>query len=502
MIRADALPPTGLWPWLVGYALVAIWLDGSTIHRLQSCDTLIFVLASLYEWTPFFWEQDRVGLLLPLLTSFIENPFWNMLVQSGMMIFAGLSLPLLLGWWIAPRSATPIVVTLGNALFLALAPSDLHENLLLVCCYPLALDLALIGLIVLDTVPSAAKWTGLRITGAIVFLILAHWVYTAVFLYLLPLALTRYLLQVGSMRVLLRDLRSRIVVIGVALALALVRIVVSFAREADPLLPTTPSTGLPPLDWPQSWAQFWVKLAELPGFTEWALALGLFSLLGLIISWRSSRSDLVRLGLAALPMIVAGLAEVTVLSTRAWPAMNDHHPRYLIAVTTGLSVALLVGNGWIAILEQLSTQRPGLVWLTGIVVLLGSATYRYGFPSVSEVRDELSSRHGELTETVLAMPCDGIGGHPVNVWPHVFHANWTAYERGLDRRVMGVTCREHSRSSPWQHRWKGSDRSWIIVTVHDQEPLARERAERLGLLPRVPSQQVGRAWVLDLQPAP
>ena len=58
-----------LWHYLLLYAAVAVWVDFGHIHQRHHSDTLVFTLASQYALTPYFWEQDRVGLLVPALTS-------------------------------------------------------------------------------------------------------------------------------------------------------------------------------------------------------------------------------------------------------------------------------------------------------------------------------------------------------------------------------------------------------------------------------------------------
>jgi hypothetical protein len=43
----------------------ALWIDFGSIHRLHHADSLIPTLMSLIRWQPFFWEQDRFGMLIP-----------------------------------------------------------------------------------------------------------------------------------------------------------------------------------------------------------------------------------------------------------------------------------------------------------------------------------------------------------------------------------------------------------------------------------------------------
>src|SRR5258708_30745891 len=59
--------PAALWPFMLLCAVAAGWIVFGSLHQEQHADAIINVLASLYAWEPFFWEQDRYGALVPLL---------------------------------------------------------------------------------------------------------------------------------------------------------------------------------------------------------------------------------------------------------------------------------------------------------------------------------------------------------------------------------------------------------------------------------------------------
>jgi hypothetical protein len=66
----------------VSYAVATGWtLD------LHNADSLIPIFVSLEYWTPFFWGQDRFGMLLPLLAWPIDNSFWNLVAQNALGVF-------------------------------------------------------------------------------------------------------------------------------------------------------------------------------------------------------------------------------------------------------------------------------------------------------------------------------------------------------------------------------------------------------------------------------
>ena len=78
------------WPQLLWVTVTAIVLDFGILHHFHDADSLVPVLISLYRWTPFYWEQDRYGMLVALLATPFDHPFTNLLVQNGITIWAGL----------------------------------------------------------------------------------------------------------------------------------------------------------------------------------------------------------------------------------------------------------------------------------------------------------------------------------------------------------------------------------------------------------------------------
>ncbi len=56
------------------------------LHKFHCSDTLVPILVSLQKWTPFFWEQDRIGMLVPLLTLPLRHPLLNLLAQGAIYV--------------------------------------------------------------------------------------------------------------------------------------------------------------------------------------------------------------------------------------------------------------------------------------------------------------------------------------------------------------------------------------------------------------------------------
>src|SRR5436305_14423335 len=83
-------------PWVVVSIVaagLAVWIGLGTLHDYDHADSLLPVLVSTQRWTPFFWGQDRFGMLIPLLAMPIRHPLGNLLAQGWMMTAAGLLAP-------------------------------------------------------------------------------------------------------------------------------------------------------------------------------------------------------------------------------------------------------------------------------------------------------------------------------------------------------------------------------------------------------------------------
>src|SRR2546430_5648543 len=80
------VPGPSLWPFLVICAAVGCVISLGRLHQWHCSDTLVPILVSLQKWTPFFWGQDRVGMLVPLLTLPLRHPLPNLLAQGAIYV--------------------------------------------------------------------------------------------------------------------------------------------------------------------------------------------------------------------------------------------------------------------------------------------------------------------------------------------------------------------------------------------------------------------------------
>jgi hypothetical protein len=454
--RAPACPP---WAYVALYAAAATWITFAGIHREHNSDSLIESLASLYAWTPFFWQQDRVGLLIPWLAQVCPDPVMNTVLQTGLTVFIGLCVPLLLVELVSPHPIARAAATVANAAMIALAPDLIRRNLLFECYYPLAMCLGCLGLLVLGRGPGWPRWW--RVLVAAGLLGLAHWVYVGVPLWLGPLALVRGWMQPGepwprsAWRALLRPALHPRTVIGCVLIVAAFGAgftLMLHVQHTDPaVLIPTPRDGVEPAEWPAAWATFVEHLAELPGMSAWSFTLLAGAVIGIGACLLTRRWPAYPVFAAAVVLLVPAAAEFLYLSTRYWIQQNLYHPRYLLGTLESLQTLLAVVAaaplaGWAA-----RGCNPRIVFGVAALVLFATAAYHYGWPSWERPREDLENvtrppwadKHGieDVDAYLLRADVDAIGGEYWTVWPTVYYVNMKRRERGESRLLFGVSDR-------------------------------------------------------------
>lgn len=165
--------------------VAAVWLIFTDVHRFQLSDSLLPALVSLQAWTPFFWGQERLGMLGPLLALPFRDPMTNLLVQSGVYALAGFGVANLLAR--VMTSASTLWASAGAivalALLLGLGEQNQFRWFLLHHEYSLGLSVGLLGLLAwprgqaLASVGAGA--TLFRRVGATLLLLVAQWVNVA-----------------------------------------------------------------------------------------------------------------------------------------------------------------------------------------------------------------------------------------------------------------------------------------------------------------------------------
>jgi hypothetical protein len=120
-------PGEWILPWAI--LLACVFIDLGTFHRRQHGDSLVPVLESLYRWQPFFWGQDRFGMLVPLLAMPFKHPLANLLVQSGINMVSTLAALFLISRYLSGRYRYVVPGGIAAILLLSLAHWGTHNQL-------------------------------------------------------------------------------------------------------------------------------------------------------------------------------------------------------------------------------------------------------------------------------------------------------------------------------------------------------------------------------------
>jgi hypothetical protein len=437
---------------LVFGAILSIGIDLGDFHCRQTSDSLVPVLSSLYRWTPYYWECNRLGMFVPLLAMPFHNPLHNLLVQTWLVLFATFAAIFLLPAYLLRSFTLALSGVIGSSLFFLLLPKDWSFYFTFgQPAYPVALALGLAGLMRLTS--PAGRPSLSRVCQALVLSLLAHWVNLAATMFLGPLVILR-----GMGRP--RHSGGRSIWPNAEAIYGFVVLLVGSAGGA--LLPRVLLHGtsdpvrmgiLPPGQWLESWAKLasntWA--AVVMPHSGWYLALAISAVVSLhpAISqdrlWATLKPAMILVGAAAIFGLLAG--------TLNWVAMNGFHCRYWLPLVFFLQAALaILVTGPIAALLNGSARRAAS--LGAAAVLAGGLLLTFGTPSIARVRADLNRLPHDVplavqTADLLATRATHIIGSYAQVWVSVFHANLVLHEQGSSRIIWGVT----GRSLPTWDLW-------------------------------------------------
>lgn len=450
-------------------AVAALWIDLSRIHLGQNSDSLIPVLASLQHWTPFYWEQSRFGMLVPLVAMPFQKPLVNLLVQDGLMIFAGLAAIGLLARFLIRSSTWLGIACASCAVFLGCLAEPLRCDYLIAQPYGVSFSLGLGALLLVER-----NYNTRCLCLSLGLLLLASWVNLAVGPALLLIVFARWCGQRLTWR--RAPIRlAALILIATLCGVAWER----WAPYRDVRVTRFAAAGR----WLES-SQTLVENALHQGGPAYRHALAALlgaGLLGAILAARRERN---RAAMTLATFVGAAWLLVLFAASGRWTALNCSMPRYvymaMLALQTGLIAALtLTIRGW-----RFRGERRGAssTWLgarscrayASTFAVLLSVGFSYGMPSLATVRSSLDARLGTKTDAILRDGCTHIAGDYWRVWPAVFHANWMLRERGATGAVWGVTY----RSLPTEHFWARNKLDDCRIVLLGEDAHARQLLHR------------------------
>jgi hypothetical protein len=457
------------------------------------------VLVSLQRWTPFFWDQERYGMLVPLLALPVRDPLWNLLAQRLLLALAGLGAVVLLARHVLAGRDWPLAGALAAAGLLAFAPDRWLFEYLFDQPYGLSLALALAGLAGAE--PEAGGRPGVaqreaaqRMARGALLVVAAHWVSAATGVLLAALAVARAaadLLERADPAAVRGRLARELGLLAVGLTAGQV-----FLRLAPPVAVSPWPLDLAPLragELPAAWATLLANGWRFGG--SWLLALAGAAALGLaLLALPALRHELPAALLRSVALAGAALAWALFAASLRWVQLNGFHWRYLLpsAILLQVAAAALLAEP-LARLRR--TARPA--GLAALALVPAAALAASGPPSLARVRGELDASAGRLTSDLLEARCDVLAGSYWTVWPAVWHAALVLSKRGEARRVYGLA----HRATPTLAAWR--DRPGVrVCRAAGEAPFADRWLRDFGLPPMRAAARVGAIEVLERDPAP
>lgn len=472
----------------------AAWMDLSSLHRFTNADWLMMSLVSLYKWTPMFWEQNRLGMLLPALAIPFRHPLTNMLVQGGLAALSGLGSCFLLGYYIAGRRRGIVIGSLSALLFvLFLRGWQRFCYFIYIYQFHLSLSLALVALLGL------AHWQRDRRSGgrpyraawvlplAILAMWAALWVNPSLVFAVGPLVLLR--------RFLLRDAAADFDAADEAIAGARSGCATGTASAENGSTPALAEPvariGQPPkylfsaADWlalaaaatgllvSMAVSRFATDTHEQYGFLSlrewlacaggvlkdltsqlhrnWFLGVAFVAASGLVtLRWADGRRAVASSATIALGLLIPAAVQLAFVTSLDHVHRTDfgHYAFASAFLWQGALVGFAVLQ-WTAVLPQGPATRRVPWVLLGLLLVVVAA--RHGRPGVDVVRRSLNEAVGRYTPDVLDSGCTHVVGDFWHVWPTMFHANMLLADRGQPARVWGVAFRCRPTSDTWAH---------------------------------------------------
>ena len=391
------------WLWVVGAAMIAAAAIGAgTLHEQQHADSLLMVLISLQRWTPFFWGQDRLGTLVPLLAMPIRDPFLNLLVQDWLTTAAALIAPFVVSRCLLDTKDRWMTAgVLANLLLLLTASRELRFDWFVTQPYGLAIALGCAGLLVLDSSGIRPWLLGLAL------LTLASWIHVGMVALLAPLIVVR---------------RRRVAAaLGAAVAAAVVGMLLQ--RLADHHITMTLASLA---SCPHAWWQLGVNaVANVAHPMAALIACGALVVTLAVFPQRSALA-------AAGSSVAVAAVYWAAIGASEWARLNAYYPRYVYPslLLLGVAAAIVLTTPLIG-----HARRSTAVALSGLIIV---AAVSYGPPSIQRVRASLDARFGRMTSDVLASNATVVAGDYWTVWPAVFHANIARYRTAGRVDVYGL----------------------------------------------------------------
>jgi hypothetical protein len=403
----------------------------SWIHTRHDADTLLASLISIERWTPYYWGDNRLGSLLPLLASFVREYVPNMLLQTQISVFATLAAAVVFQCFfldrehgLTLRNLSAACLTIIFAIFV-LRPGDRVIRMFLLAPHPyfVSLSLALTGLVILLRCPGPRV---LRYTTAGVALLLSFWVnWTNV-----PV--------IAALALLLRARVPALLLIAAAF-LAMYSYSLRFPRLMV--------TGMLSISEMPVSASRMLENASVDMFYPNRIALLLVAaVVASVIRWRRDSGRKLLGAHEAQGIIAIAVAFAAAIASTEWVVLNLYEWRYWTVpmVLIFLVVASFLADSAFGLLEYISGSTSVTAAL--LVLAMGAVVIRvFGVPSISTARQDLEAVSRANYDKVRSLNCTHMIGDYWVAWSSVFYNR----SRNIQPPLWAVSLRSEETQDLW-----------------------------------------------------
>ena len=422
----------------------------SPYHRIMNPDTMMVYFSSLIRWTPYFWGQDRYGMLLPLLTSWLDDPYWTIILQNTFHSACSILCFFLLPKLLFPRSNFLATGLLSLALFIGFSGTlNLFNFFTPWQIYTPGLLLGLVSLLVLQR----------SFLGAFLLMGLAQW---ACFSTGILLGLLILFQQIGGNKSNLRIqfsllFKKRLVLIGSAMVAGILFQVHYLTHQTS----SYASNDL--LQIVYGWTWLIDSYIQSPLASNWLLVGPLFlaSAAMLVVAYKNPEAyrkvgDRQTMAVAAM---LAILFYIVIVGGSVFARSMGFPQRYLIPALIVWSVI------WSAVLlEYIKTLQwdlfsPGnhASKLAALLIVL-LTIFRFGLPSVEGSRNSIQQAIEPKYKSFAEHQCTHALGFYYVTWPAYFYtllneekAIWPITHRSeVIKDMWAPTITQNSRICYWK----------------------------------------------------
>ncbi len=436
---------------LITLMLISVNLGLSSLEGYFNADAIVPILSSLLHWTPFYWGQSRFGMVVPLTTSLISNPLWNLFLQTIICSFLGLlALFCMAHFLFGSRYAFAIGALSALGYLALLNQPSLYEYVGPSQPYAPALGLAFAGLYFFETDKISPRVRCLcRIMG-IILLAGGFWVTPSLIVTLGPLIVLRDLLGLLNENPRHRYLGITIrtwSILGISICCF------SLSISLTMLAPFHANTSFTPVnEWLPGMQRLAVSFGKRlkPDVLPFGYAICYLICVALLCLKRDFEGLRI-IGSASLCILAAVICDFFFVSTNTHVAMNGYEGRYLL-ISRNLLFILCSFVAVVAISRKFPSIRDNFERVTPLLlgsILILVTIIRFGLPSAHAARESVLQRIPDLEPQIMQAGCTHMAGSYWRVWPLVWRILLERYERGEPAKVWGVTV----RSDDTQHLW-------------------------------------------------